>query len=190
MNFYEYEISSPYGERVDPITNKASFHNGIDYAIPSGTEIKSNVSGTVTRSEFEKDGFGNYVVIKDGTGKLHYYAHLTAKALQVGDVVNVNDTIGWSGSTGRSTGPHLHYEVRESHNIYSKSYDPNLFTSESYFESINSIDSNIKSWEDFGTFDIKGKTQLILFNIFKFIIMALLIVLFVVLITKSMDINI
>ncbi len=186
MNFYEYKVNSNYGTRTDPFTNEVSTHNGIDYALPLNTEVKSNVKGTVTRSEFEKDGFGNYVVIKDGTGKLHYYAHLNLKYLQVGDTVNVNDVIGLSGSTGRSTGPHLHYEVRESHNINS-SINPLNYTDENYLTEVN---SDIPSMDDYAWYDIKGKTQLIIFNIFKFIIMTLLIVLFVVFITKSLDISI
>ena len=125
MNFYDYPVTSAYGKRNDPITGKASTHYGIDYGLPLNTEILSNVSGTVVTSSFQDDGYGNYVVVKDGTGKLHIYGHMNSRSVNVGDTVSVNQKLGLSGSTGYSTGPHLHYEVK---NTDGTRVDPNLFT--------------------------------------------------------------
>ena len=121
-NFWEYEITSQYGNRTDPFTGKASNHNGVDFALPLDTEVKSNVNGTVWAVEYQEKGFGNYVIVADSSGKFHYYAHLNQASVQMGDYISVGDTLGLSGSTGRSTGPHLHYEVRD---VLNKKYDPN-----------------------------------------------------------------
>lgn len=187
MNFYEYDITSDYGERIHPITNKKTFHHGVDYALPLNTEVLSNVSGTVTTSTYDADGYGNYVVVKDGSGKLHYYAHLNKSNVNVGDIINVNDSIGLSGSTGMSTGPHLHYEIEDGH----MSVNPSLYltmgndVTQTESDNIQTNDTKNIAW-----WNIKDKLKLAIFNIFKFIIIALLIVLFVVFITKALDISI
>ena len=192
MNFYDYNITSDYGTRTDPFTGKTKTHKGIDYALPLNTEVISNVTGYVEKTNYEKDGFGNYVVIKDGTGRLHYYAHLNKSTVSVGDFVSFGDTIGLSGSTGRSTGAHLHYEIRNSSGV---SLDPNDYittiqdvVSDKGEEAVKeTISENPETMT--GIFDIGGKIKSIVFNIFKFIVIAMLIVLFVILITKSMDIS-
>lgn len=183
MYFYDYKITSPYGTRTDPFTKNSKQHNGIDYALPLNTEVFSNVSGVVTKSNYEADGFGNYVVVKDGTGKLHYYAHLNKSNVNVGDTISVGESLGLSGSTGRSTGAHLHYEVREN----GKSVNP-----ENYVSGTTETNSSVEipSMNDTAWYDVKGKLKVVVFNIFKFIIIALLIVLFVVFITKALDISI
>lgn len=192
MNFFDYKITSNYGTRQDPITGEQKTHYGIDYGVPLNTEINSNVSGIVTESSYDS-GYGNYVVVKDGTGRLHYYAHLNKRSVNVGDTVNLNSQIGLSGSTGRSTGPHLHYEVKSSDGT---NVNPNYFTTESNVNGETfTPETNVKS-ENFTTennvawYDIKGNFKNIVLNIFKFIIMALLIILFVIFITKALDISI
>lgn len=193
MNFYEYKVTSDYGTRTDPFTKETKTHKGIDYALPLNTEVISNVTGFVEKTNYEKNGFGNYVVIKDGTGRLHYYAHLNKSSVKVGDFVSFGDTIGLSGSTGRSTGAHLHYEIRNSSGV---SLNPNDYittiqdvVSDKGEEAVKeTVSENPETM--IGMFDIKSKLKNIVFNIFKFIVIALLIVLFVILITKSMDISI
>lgn len=187
MNFYEYEITSPYGKRADPIDHTIKTHYGIDYALPMNTEVLSNVSGTVITSNYDVDGYGNYVVVKDGTGKLHYYAHLKKSNVSVGDIINVNDSIGLSGSSGKSTGPHLHYEVKDSNG---DNINPSTYLTETQTTTETETETEIPSMDNTKWYDIKGKLQVVVFNIFKFIIIALLIVLFVVFITKALDINI
>lgn len=186
MNFYEYQITSDYGTRTDPINGEISNHTGIDYAVPLNTEITTNVSGTVTNVNTNPNlsSYGIYVDVRDANGNTHRYAHLNSATVKVMDKVNIGDVIALSGSTGRSTGPHVHYEVKD------KSYknvDPSSFVKTS---TNTSNDVEIKTFDDFSTFDISGKIQLVVFYAFKFIIMALLIILFVVFITKSLDISI
>lgn len=98
-------------------------HKGMDFAVPDGTPIQSTVPGTVVVAESLKDSYGNYVVIKDASGNFHYYAHLGGYNVNVGDKVGRGTTIGVSGNSGKSTGPHLHYEVRKG-NDYSAQVDP------------------------------------------------------------------
>lgn len=185
MNFYDYTVTSDYGARVHPISGKNEIHNGIDYALPLNTNIQSNVSGTVTTSGYNQYN-GNYVVVKDGTGKMHYYLHLNKSNVNVGDTVSVGDSLGLSGSTGSSTGPHLHYEVKEN----GVNVNPSNYTVGFVTETTSGTQIDVPSMDDYKWYDIKGKLKVVVFNIFKFIIIALLVVLFVVFITKSLDIKI
>lgn len=105
-------ISSSYGMRVNPVTKKRAMHNGTDFAAPAGTPIQSTTPGIVTRVAYEKNGFGNYVVVQDRNGNLHYYAHMRQTAAHVGQPVFRGTRIGYVGTTGRSTGNHLHYGVK------------------------------------------------------------------------------
>lgn len=114
--------SSEYGEQ-----RKTGRHKGIDYAAKSGTDIVTPVNGTVTTNAMDKDGFGNYVVVTDDNGHKHYFAHMnSASRLTVGTKVERGDVVGKIGSTGRSTGPHLHYEIRGNNG----QIDPNAYFSE------------------------------------------------------------
>ncbi len=97
-------------------------HIGVDTGIPIGTPIKSTMEGKVTFAGWNNEGYGNLVIIQNGDYKT-YYAHLSAIPVNVGDFVNSGTIIGLSGSTGNSTGPHLHYEVR----INDKPVDPANF---------------------------------------------------------------
>ena len=112
-----YQVTSKWGNRTDPITGQKADHNGVDFAMPTGTKLSSNVQGTVVYSGWGKSGtgygnYGNVVAIKDFSGKTHLFAHLDSVNVKVGQKVNAGDLLGATGSTGRSTGPHLHYEVR------------------------------------------------------------------------------
>lgn len=181
MNFYNYKITSEYGERTDPITGASANHNGQDYALPLNTNVLSNISGTVDTVAYDKDGYGNYVVVKDGTGRLHYYAHLNKSSVNVGDVVSVGDVLGLSGSTGRSTGAHLHYEVK---NTDGTRIDPDMFTTGDYtISNTDSDDNYIVRW-------LKNTLKPIVFNSMKYLIIVLLIILFVIFVIKSLDLSI
>jgi len=107
-----YKITSPYGYRNHPILKKTKLHTGIDIAVPSGTTIIAANSGTVIYSGYN-GGYGNTVIIDHGGKISTLYAHNSKLLVKVGDKVEKGKAITKSGSTGLSTGPHLHFEVRE-----------------------------------------------------------------------------
>ena len=104
-------ITSPYGMRFDPIFKTQKKHTGIDIGAPRGAKIVAANSGTVITAGFSSRGYGNYVVINHGGGKSTLYAHMSKILVSKGDKVNKGDQIGLVGSTGYSTGPHLHFEI-------------------------------------------------------------------------------
>jgi murein DD-endopeptidase MepM/ murein hydrolase activator NlpD len=87
-------------------------HTGIDIAIPTGTQVKTTMDGQVIHAGWNTQGYGNLVIVENGAYRT-YYAHLSSIPVSVGDEVKAGTVIGLSGSTGNSTGPHLHYEIRE-----------------------------------------------------------------------------
>lgn len=102
-------VSSDYGFR----TFDDSFHKGIDICgVPEGSDIYAVYAGTVIRSEINQNGYGEFVVIDHGNGYHTAYAHMSSRDVQVGDMVLAGDRIGGIGTTGQSTGVHLHFEVR------------------------------------------------------------------------------
>ncbi len=105
-------ISSGFGERTDPFTGKHTHHHGLDIAAAEGTAITSVSAGTVVHAG-PAGGYGLVVDVKGDDGALVRYAHASAVNVAVGDRVNVGDELAAVGSTGRSTGPHLHLEVRK-----------------------------------------------------------------------------
>lgn len=109
------EITSRYGNRRDPFLGRLAFHGGIDFRTPTGTPIIATGSGVVVHAG-RNGGYGKMVEIDHGNGITTRYAHLSAVEVRKGDHVAIGVRIGKSGSTGRSTGPHLHYEVRRNGN--------------------------------------------------------------------------
>lgn len=103
-------ISSHFGLRSDPFTKRTSIHSGIDFAGPVGSLIFAGADGVVTRAS-RWGGYGKTIVIKHNDTYETLYAHLSSIDVEVGDRVYKGDAIGKLGNTGRSTGPHLHYEV-------------------------------------------------------------------------------
>ena len=103
-------ISSPYGWRLDPFTGAPEFHEGIDFAAPLGTPIHAVAAGVVVWAG-PNDGFGNEVQIEDGDGFSTLYAHAQRILVHLGDTVARGEVIALVGSTGYSTGPHVHFEV-------------------------------------------------------------------------------
>ncbi len=104
-------VSSAFGYRKDPFTGADKFHHGIDIAAAEGTEVYPAKGGEVTFSGYQK-GYGNLVVIDHGNGIVTKYAHNRANRVATGDRVGTDTVIAEVGSTGRSTGPHLHFEVQ------------------------------------------------------------------------------
>ena len=106
-----YSPGSAYGWRMHPILHVMKFHAGEDIGAPSGTPILASDSGTVVLSTYGS-GYGNYVTISHGGGRVTLYAHMSSRAVEAGAAVTQGQVIGYVGSTGMSTGPHLHFEVR------------------------------------------------------------------------------
>ena len=115
-------LTSGYGYRQDPFTNKTSFHSGLDIAADKGVEIKSALSGVVELSQKNGGDYGNYIIVNHGAFKT-LYAHCEKLTVNKGDFVSAGDIIATVGSTGRSTGPHLHFEIR----IGNEKIDPTPF---------------------------------------------------------------
>ena len=104
--------SSNYGYRIDPISGKSSFHTGVDVIATQGTAVMAAAGGVVSAVEFHAE-YGNIVDIDHDNGLTSRYAHLLKSTVKVGDVVMKGQLIAQVGNTGRTTGPHLHFEVRE-----------------------------------------------------------------------------
>ena len=107
-----YRPGSAYGWRIHPIWGDRRFHAGEDIGAPSGTPILAADSGLVTVIPDNGNGYGNYIMINHGGGRVTLYAHMSGFAVSNGATVTQGQTIGYVGSTGNSTGPHLHFEVR------------------------------------------------------------------------------
>lgn len=108
----EDKITSQFGNRMHPILKKEKFHHGLDFALPTGTNLHAPFQGKVVFAG-EKGGYGNMIEIDHGNGISTAYAHLSEMNVKQGDVIGKNVLIGKTGSTGRSTGPHLHFEVKK-----------------------------------------------------------------------------
>jgi murein DD-endopeptidase MepM/ murein hydrolase activator NlpD len=103
--------SSNFGWRIDPFTGKNAMHEGVDYMVPAGTPIKASAGGVVVYADYHPQ-YGNMVEIDHGNDIVTRYAHASKLLVKVGQMVRRRQEIALSGSTGRSTGPHLHFEVR------------------------------------------------------------------------------
>lgn len=107
---YTCQVTDSYGYRTHPLTGKYSWHNGVDFAANAGTAILATRGGTVTTASYTA-AWGYYVVINHGDGYSSLYAHQPSCSVAVGDYVSQGQTIGYVGSTGWSTGPHLHFTI-------------------------------------------------------------------------------
>jgi murein DD-endopeptidase MepM/ murein hydrolase activator NlpD len=112
-------ITGVFGERLDPFSGEGAFHSGIDIASRYGDPIRATADGVAVTVE-QRAGYGRVVVIDHGFGVSTLYAHLSGFNIQAGMRVKAGDVIGYEGDSGRSTGPHLHYEVR----IYNTPVNP------------------------------------------------------------------
>jgi murein DD-endopeptidase MepM/ murein hydrolase activator NlpD len=113
------EITGHFGERLDPFSGEGAFHAGIDIASHYGDEVRASADGVVVIMD-RRAGYGRLVIIDHGFGVSTWYGHMSNFNTQVGTHVKRGDVIGYEGASGRSTGPHLHYEVR----IYNTPINP------------------------------------------------------------------
>lgn len=104
-------VTSPFGVRTDPLLGTAALHSGMDFRIPLGSPAHATAPGVVVKAGWN-GGYGRMVEVDHGQGYTTRYAHLSRVAVVVGQSVKAGDVVGQTGSSGRSTGPHLHYEVR------------------------------------------------------------------------------
>jgi murein DD-endopeptidase MepM/ murein hydrolase activator NlpD len=116
-------VASGFGYRIDPVYKTTKFHAGLDFSAPQGTPIYATADGTVTMSGNKGNGFGNHVIINHGYGYETLYGHMVRVKARNGQIVKRGEVIGWVGSTGKSTGPHCHYEVHKN----GKEIDPIYF---------------------------------------------------------------
>ena len=118
-----YRLSSPFGYRSDPFTGGSKRHTGMDFACKPGNPIYVTGDGIVTKVTTERKGYGFHVEVEHGFGYKTRYAHMSRIDVSLGQVLKRGDCIGLTGNTGRSSGPHLHYEV-----MYRKEYqNPALY---------------------------------------------------------------
>ena len=104
-------IASGFGYRIDPIYKTPKLHTGLDFAAAIGTPIYATADGTVLSTSYDDGGYGNHVIINHGYGYQTLYGHMVKIKSKPGEQVKRGQVIGWVGSTGKSTGPHCHYEV-------------------------------------------------------------------------------
>lgn len=106
-------LASGFGHRIDPIYKTVKMHAGLDFAAPQGTPIYATADGTVSTAGNTNNGYGNHVVINHSYGYETLYGHMVRVKARAGQSVKRGEVIGWVGSTGKSTGPHCHYEVHK-----------------------------------------------------------------------------
>ncbi len=118
----DVDMSSPFGMRLDPFLGRPAIHTGIDLRGDIGEPVRATATGKVTIAGWD-GGYGNMVEINHGNGLATRYGHLSKILVKTGQFVRIGETVGLIGSTGRSTGPHLHYETR----INGEAVDPQKF---------------------------------------------------------------
>jgi murein DD-endopeptidase MepM/ murein hydrolase activator NlpD len=104
-------IASGFGYRIDPVYKYMKFHSGIDFTASTGTPIYASGDGIIETSTYDNSGYGMHIIINHGYGYKTLYGHMSRMKMKAGETVHRGDIIGYVGSTGKSTGPHLHYEV-------------------------------------------------------------------------------
>ena len=127
----DFPITQKYGEK-----DTSAFHTGIDYACPEGTPILASESGRVVEAGWDISGYGKCVIIYHTDGQGTLYAHLSQIIVYVGQEVKRSQVIGYSGNTGNSTGPHLHFEARHDWTNYRSHFDPMTLPMRSVDDSI------------------------------------------------------
>lgn len=106
-------IASGFGYRIDPIYKVGKMHAGLDFTAPQGTPIYATANGIIKIADYSTGGYGNHVVIDHGYGYETLYGHMVRTKVTAGQKITRGEVIGWVGSTGKSTGPHCHYEVHK-----------------------------------------------------------------------------
>jgi murein DD-endopeptidase MepM/ murein hydrolase activator NlpD len=115
-------VASGFGYRIDPVYKIPKMHAGLDFTANTGTPIYATADGKVKLAGFNDGGYGNHVVINHGFGYETLYGHMVRIKAKIGQTVKRGDIIGWVGSTGKSTGPHCHYEVHKNGNAVDPVY--------------------------------------------------------------------
>jgi murein DD-endopeptidase MepM/ murein hydrolase activator NlpD len=118
-------VTSKVGLRHDPIDGTMRIHNGVDIAIPAGTAVIPVAPGKVLYSGYQH-GYGNMVIVRHADGMITIYAHHSRNIAKTGDIVGIHTKIAFSGSTGRSTGPHLHFEAWQGGKNVTEAFLPNF----------------------------------------------------------------
>jgi murein DD-endopeptidase MepM/ murein hydrolase activator NlpD len=136
----KYQVGSSYGMRRHPYTGKMKMHDGIDIIAETGTELIAPSVGQVVEVNEDKD-YGKYIKIQHGDKYVTLYAHLSGFNVKIGDFVKTNDVIGYVGSTGLATAPHLHYEVRK----FPDNEPITFYNPKDYISNIKEIPYNNKS---------------------------------------------
>jgi len=123
----EGRVTSSFGERQDPFNGEGAFHSGIDIGVAYGTPVRATADGVITKAGFGT-GYGREIAIDHGHDLSTVYGHLSSIAVTEGDHVTRGQVIGYVGSSGRSTGPHLHYEVR----VHDVAVNPHKYLRQSF----------------------------------------------------------
>lgn len=123
--FDQYPISSGFGERIDPFAKEVKHHNGVDLKVPMNTPVRTTADGTIMKVQNHSSGHGLHIIISHNDGYETLYANLSIASVTEGQVVVKGEIVGNSGNSGRSTAPHLHYEIR--HN--QKPVNPEVYIS-------------------------------------------------------------
>lgn len=135
-------IASGFGYRVDPIYKTRKMHKGMDFSAPKGTKIYATGDGVIKKVQYSRWGYGTHIVINHGYGYKTLYGHMSRANVKAGQKVTRGQLIGLVGSTGKSTGPHLHYEVHKNGNAVNPvGYFYNDLTGDQY-EEILKLSSN------------------------------------------------
>lgn len=138
----------PYGWRIDPIYKTRAMHTGMDFPSESGTKIYATGNGTVENVESNYWGYGNIVLIDHGFGYKSMYAHLSGFNVKIGQKVKRGEVIGFVGSTGKSTAPHLHYEIiRNGEKVNPVNYYYNDLSPAEYEEMLKAASSSGTSFD-------------------------------------------
>ncbi|MBK8712778.1 MAG: M23 family metallopeptidase [Niastella sp.] len=116
-------IASGFGSRIDPVYGTPKMHKGLDFSAPQGTPIYATGNGVIEVAGYSEGGYGNHVMINHGYGYETLYGHMVRIKVRAGQKVKRGEVVGWVGSTGKSTGPHCHYEVH----INGNAVDPVYF---------------------------------------------------------------
>ena len=128
---------SNFGNRIDPINGRLAFHSGIDFPAPPGTKVYATGDGKISKISSDS-GYGLFIEAKHAIGISSKYAHLSKTLVQEGDTIYRGQLIGLVGSSGRSTGPHLHYEITVDHNFH----NPNEFIVTKHHQNISESGTN------------------------------------------------
>lgn len=141
-------ISSPYGPRIHPIHHCKSIHRGIDYAAPKGSKVITTGDGIVLAAK-RNGGYGNMITIRHSNGYKTRYGHLDTMLVHKGDSVNVGDIIGTIGTTGLSTGNHLHYEILHQYkHLDPLSIYPDTLKQGTYLDFMSKLNDHLLSCSD------------------------------------------